>query len=149
MLHRRAVERRRRFGASSASRAVAVVAEHAHLDELVRGERDVDLVQHRRRQAVLADGDDRVQSVRLGAQRAALGGREQSSWRKCNRERLLELCHAPCHSTPPEEAQFGKAWMHEHVNDHYVQEAKRLGYRSRAAFKLIELAEKDQLLRPG
>jgi 23S rRNA (uridine2552-2'-O)-methyltransferase len=45
--------------------------------------------------------------------------------------------------------RFGKAWMHEHVNDPYVREAERRGYRSRAAFKLIELAEKDGLLRPG
>ena len=45
--------------------------------------------------------------------------------------------------------KFVKAWMHEHVTDHWVKEATRLGYRSRAAFKLLELAEKDQLLRPG
>jgi 23S rRNA (uridine2552-2'-O)-methyltransferase len=45
--------------------------------------------------------------------------------------------------------RFGKAWMHEHVNDPYVKEANRRGYRSRAAFKLLELAERDQLLRPG
>jgi 23S rRNA (uridine2552-2'-O)-methyltransferase len=45
--------------------------------------------------------------------------------------------------------KFVKAWMHEHVNDHYVKEATRLGYRSRAAFKLLELAARDQLLRPG
>jgi 23S rRNA (uridine2552-2'-O)-methyltransferase len=45
--------------------------------------------------------------------------------------------------------KFGKAWMHEHVSDHWVQEAQRLGYRSRAAFKLIELAAKDKLFRPG
>src|SRR6185312_7763171 len=45
--------------------------------------------------------------------------------------------------------RFNKPWMNEHLNDHWVQEAQRLGYRSRAAFKLIELAEKDKLLRPG
>ena len=39
--------------------------------------------------------------------------------------------------------------MAEHVNDPWVKEATRLGYRSRAAFKLIELADKDKLLRPG
>lgn len=43
---------------------------------------------------------------------------------------------------------FSKPWMSEFLNDHWVQEAKRLGYRSRAAFKLLELAEKDKLFRP-
>jgi 23S rRNA (uridine2552-2'-O)-methyltransferase len=45
--------------------------------------------------------------------------------------------------------KFTKAWMQEHVHDHWVKEAARLGYRSRAAFKLIELAAKDRLFRPG
>ena len=45
--------------------------------------------------------------------------------------------------------RFGKAWMQEHVSDHWVQEAQRAGFRSRAAFKLIELAQGDKLLRPG
>lgn len=45
--------------------------------------------------------------------------------------------------------KFVKAWMQEHVNDHWVKEATRLGYRSRSAFKLLELAEKDKLFRPG
>jgi 23S rRNA (uridine2552-2'-O)-methyltransferase len=39
--------------------------------------------------------------------------------------------------------------MQQHVHDPWVKEATRLGYRSRAAFKLLELAEKDKLLRPG
>jgi 23S rRNA (uridine2552-2'-O)-methyltransferase len=42
-----------------------------------------------------------------------------------------------------------KAWMHEHVTDPYVRRAKQEGYRSRAAYKLIEVLEKDKLVRPG
>lgn len=42
-----------------------------------------------------------------------------------------------------------KAWMKEHVNDFFVQQAKKEGYRSRAAYKLIEVARRDHLLRPG
>lgn len=42
-----------------------------------------------------------------------------------------------------------KAWMHEHVNDPYVQQAQKEGWRSRAVFKLKEIDEKDKLLKPG
>ena len=49
----------------------------------------------------------------------------------------------------PKKNKFVKAWMAEHVNDPWVKEATRLGYRSRAAFKLLELAERDHLFRPG
>ena len=42
-----------------------------------------------------------------------------------------------------------KQWMMEHVNDVYVQRAKAEGYRSRAAYKLIEIAARDKLLKPG
>ena len=42
-----------------------------------------------------------------------------------------------------------KDWLVEHVNDPYVQRAKQEGYRSRAAYKLIELDQKDRLLRTG
>ena len=42
-----------------------------------------------------------------------------------------------------------KAWITEHVNDAYVQRARAEGWRSRAAFKLTEVDDKDKLLRPG
>lgn len=42
-----------------------------------------------------------------------------------------------------------KAWLHEHVSDPYVQRAKAEGWRSRAAFKLIEIDDRDHLIRPG
>lgn len=42
-----------------------------------------------------------------------------------------------------------KAWLKEHRDDPYVQQAQREGYRSRACYKLLELQEKDKLLRAG
>jgi len=39
--------------------------------------------------------------------------------------------------------------MHEHVSDPYVQRALARGYRTRAAFKLMEIDDRDKLLRPG
>ncbi|PHS63531.1 MAG: 23S rRNA (uridine(2552)-2'-O)-methyltransferase RlmE [Thalassobium sp.] len=40
-------------------------------------------------------------------------------------------------------------WLKEHVDDIYVQKAQQDGYRTRASYKLIELDEKDQLIKPG
>lgn len=39
--------------------------------------------------------------------------------------------------------------MHEHLNDTYVQRANAEGYRARAAYKLMEIDERDHLLKPG
>lgn len=41
------------------------------------------------------------------------------------------------------------AWLREHVNDPYVQRAKAEGYRSRASFKLMEIDDRDHLIRGG
>ena len=40
-------------------------------------------------------------------------------------------------------------WLRRQLNDPYVQEAQRLGYRSRSAFKLIQLDQKFDLLKKG
>jgi 23S rRNA (uridine2552-2'-O)-methyltransferase len=42
-----------------------------------------------------------------------------------------------------------KGWLVEHVHDSWVQKAKVDGYRSRAAYKLIEIDDKDKLFKPG
>ncbi|HSO06103.1 MAG TPA: RlmE family RNA methyltransferase [Pelomicrobium sp.] len=42
-----------------------------------------------------------------------------------------------------------KAWMRQHVTDPYVKQARKEGYRSRAAYKLLELDARDRLLAPG
>ena len=43
----------------------------------------------------------------------------------------------------------GKSWMQEHVSDAYVKRARAEGMRSRAAYKLDEIAVRDRLLKPG
>ena len=42
-----------------------------------------------------------------------------------------------------------KAWLKEHRDDPYVQQAQREGYRSRACYKLLEIQERDRLIKPG
>ncbi len=46
-------------------------------------------------------------------------------------------------------SKSSKAWLKEHEDDVYVRQSRQAGYRSRAAFKLLELHQKDKLLRPG
>jgi 23S rRNA (uridine2552-2'-O)-methyltransferase len=46
-------------------------------------------------------------------------------------------------------SKTSKQWMREHVNDVFVKRARSEGYRSRAAYKLLEIAERDKLIRPG
>jgi 23S rRNA (uridine2552-2'-O)-methyltransferase len=46
-------------------------------------------------------------------------------------------------------AKSSKQWLRRHVTDPYVRMAKEQGYRSRAAFKLLEINQREKLLRPG
>ena len=45
--------------------------------------------------------------------------------------------------------KVNKAWLNDHVNDPYVKQAQREGYRARAAYKLKEIDEALHLVRPG
>jgi 23S rRNA (uridine2552-2'-O)-methyltransferase len=45
--------------------------------------------------------------------------------------------------------KVNRAWLARHLNDPYVKLAQQQGYRSRAAFKLIEIDAQDHLIRPG
>ena len=42
-----------------------------------------------------------------------------------------------------------KQWLRRHVSDPYVKRSKQEGYRSRSAYKLLEIDERDRLLQPG
>jgi 23S rRNA (uridine2552-2'-O)-methyltransferase len=46
-------------------------------------------------------------------------------------------------------AKSSKEWLRRHVTDHYVKQARKQGYRSRAAFKLLDIDSKEKLFRRG
>ena len=46
-------------------------------------------------------------------------------------------------------AKSSKEWLRRHVTDPYVKAARKQGYRSRAAFKLLELDKTESILKPG
>ena len=43
----------------------------------------------------------------------------------------------------------GRQWMQEHLNDEYVLRAQKEGHRARAIYKLMEIDERDRLIKPG
>jgi 23S rRNA (uridine2552-2'-O)-methyltransferase len=51
--------------------------------------------------------------------------------------------------TQTKSKKVNKAWLHDHMNDPYVKQAQREGYRARAAYKLKEIDEELHLLKPG
>lgn len=46
-------------------------------------------------------------------------------------------------------SKSSRRWLDEHFDDSYVKKAQKQGYRSRAAFKLLEIQQKDRLIKPG
>jgi 23S rRNA (uridine2552-2'-O)-methyltransferase len=53
------------------------------------------------------------------------------------------------HVKDKRKSQSSKKWLERQLNDPYVVRAKREGFRSRAAFKLIEIDDKHHILKPG
>ncbi|MCU7811771.1 MAG: 23S rRNA methyltransferase, partial [Candidatus Thiodiazotropha sp. (ex Notomyrtea botanica)] len=46
-------------------------------------------------------------------------------------------------------SKSSRQWLDRHFKDTYVKKAQQAGYRSRAAFKLLEIQEKDRVIKPG
>ena len=57
--------------------------------------------------------------------------------------------HATIKKNQEKKHKSSKQWMREHVSDPFVQMAQKEGYRSRAAYKLLEIGAKDHLFKPG
>ena len=103
---------------------------HPDLDKLVRDERPLGFGQHARGETVLTDHNHRVEGMGAGAQRAAFGSSQHGG---------IVL----------KRGKSNRAWIAAHLSDPYVRRAQAQGYRSRAAFKLLEIAQQDRLLAPG
>ena len=43
-------------------------------------------------------------------------------------------------------SKSSRAWMREHLDDHFVKKAQKEGYRARAAYKLLEIQEKYKII---
>lgn len=120
---------------------LAIGSLHLDLDEFVGLQGTIDLCQNTGGQSLSRDRDDGIQMVGGGAKfTAARGSQLDHGFLKTFRG---------MDSTPMKRTKTSKAWMQEHVTDPYVQRAKSEGYRSRAAYKLLEIDEKDHLLKPG
>jgi 23S rRNA (uridine2552-2'-O)-methyltransferase len=46
-------------------------------------------------------------------------------------------------------SKSSRQWLDRHFKDEYVKQAQKAGYRSRAAFKLLEIQKKDKIFKPG
>ncbi|EKD73275.1 MAG: hypothetical protein ACD_45C00380G0007 [uncultured bacterium] len=46
-------------------------------------------------------------------------------------------------------SKSSRRWLREHFSDPYVKQAKQMGFRSRAIYKLLEIQERDKLFKPG
>ena len=55
----------------------------------------------------------------------------------------------PAPKTGGKGKKVNKAWLHDHINDPFVKQARRDGYRARAAYKLMEIDETLGLIKPG
>jgi len=46
-------------------------------------------------------------------------------------------------------SKSSKAWLKEHFKDSYVKESKAKGYRARSVYKLLEIQQRDKIIKPG
>ena len=148
---------------------VAVLGGDLHLDQLVVFQSVLDLGHDRIGEAFGADLQHRLQAVGLAAEEAILGVAErdrhagQGLGKRAgtgaqgimarNRPDSSGFCLLPPSASVilpmATRSKSSQRWLKEHFSDPYVKKAQAEGLRSRAAYKLEELVERDRLLEPG
>lgn len=137
--------------ADGAVAALAVVAADFHLDQFVTFQHLVQFGQERRSDAFATDLQQGFEVVRQAAQEAVLGrgqkDRHVSGSRVGRGDQgiMVALFARPSMATRSKSSQ---RWLREHFADPFVKKAQAEGMRSRAAYKLEELLQRDRLLKP-
>ncbi len=126
-LHQEGGGARRERGQGGIAR-IAITYTRADLDEFVVVEGAVEFVDHTVGEPGVAEHHDRLQRMRETPQ-------------------MLFLLFREFHL--PKRTKSSARWLAEHANDIYVQRAQKEGWRSRAVYKLAEIHEREQLLRPA
>ena len=130
---------------------VPVLGGDLHLDQLVMLQRADDFIHECLADALAADLQDRLEAVRLTAKETGLGV-GQGNWHVLREglegaQGIMSTRIAPCSMAT--RSKSSQRWLKEHFADPYVKKAQAEGMRSRAAYKLEELVERDRLLKPG
>jgi 23S rRNA (uridine2552-2'-O)-methyltransferase len=139
----------------------AVVVEDAYFDQAVGIEGHVHFFFYVVGQAIAAHHDDGVQVVGFGAVFFALGrcqlnlghvgiiGAMTTQSKNTKPEKKVDNRAGKKADNKAGNKKINKAWLHDHINDPYVKLATKEGYRARAAYKLKEIDETLQLIKPG
>lgn len=123
-----------------------------HLDQLVLLQREADFGHQRVGDALAADLQDRLEFVRLTSQEPGLGigqSDRHGERRQVNGGAQGIMALPQARSDMATRSKSSQRWLKEHFADPYVKKAQAEGLRSRAAYKLEELVERDRLLKPG
>ena len=133
---------------------LAVIGGDLDLDQLVMLQRGVHLGDQCIGNALAAYLQHCFQVVRLPAQEAGLGIGERGRHTVINgalgEAQGIMAAHLSRPSMPmATRSKSSQRWLKEHFSDPYVKKAQAEGLRSRAAYKLEELVERDHLLKPG
>ena len=136
---------------------LAILGGDLDLDQFVVFQREVDLGDQRVGDALAADLQHGLEVMRLTAQETGLGGGQgrigmawQAEGERGRRRVSWRSRHAPTpRSRMATRSKSSQRWLKEHFSDPFVKKAQAEGLRSRAAYKLEELVERDRLLKPG
>lgn len=131
----------------------AITTAELHFEQLVVVQGNIELAEHAGRNALVANGHDRFERMRQLAQVTTLG---RGKWHGSGSNRSDRLRKgimrawmiSDAESEPVARSKSSTRWLREHFDDPFVKRAQAEGVRSRSTFKLEELIDRDQLLKP-